>query len=121
MNNLILKINKIQSEISEMNELKRLSLDSCIINQKNPKGEKHDGFSFVFHGMAAKPLVADKCGFCKSVLLSRAKMDSAGKAEKTIDFETEKHKGQKAQRQKQSQKAQAIGVSICCKQTIKAS
>ncbi len=95
----------INLNIKNSKKARVLSLNN-FLNKKILKGE-HDGISFFFHGMAAKPLVTDRCVL--SVHLSR---DSAGKIEKTIDFETEKHKGQKAQ---------AIGVSICCNQTIKAS
>ena len=97
-------------------QAKVLLLSDYVIDEKNLKGEQHDGFSFVFHGMAAKPPVVDRCRFCGSIHLSKA-IHSAGKVEKTIDFETKKHKEQKAQKQK----AQAIGVSICCNQKIKAS
>ncbi|MBD5585534.1 MAG: hypothetical protein HDQ88_10660 [Clostridia bacterium] len=111
MNNSITKINKI----SGTNKVGASPLNGCNINQQNPKGEKHDRFSFISHGMAAKPLVSDRCRFYESIHLSA--MDSVGK--------TEKNKRQKAQeqrqKQKQKQKAQAIGVSICCNQTIKAS
>lgn len=105
MFNLNLNINNIESNV------KMFSLASYVINKYILKGEQHDRFSFIFHGMAVQPLVADRWRFCEAIHLST--MDSVGK--------TEKNKGQKAQRQKQSQKAQAIGVSICCNQTIKAS
>lgn len=104
------------------NKARAWLLNDYAINEKFLTGEKHDGISFVLHnGMAAKPLVADRCRFYESIHLSQA-MHSAGKVEKTIDFETKKHKEQKAQEKKaQKQKAQAIGVSICCNQKIKAS
>lgn len=96
-------------DINNSKKARVLSLNN-FLNKKILKGE-HDGISFIFHGMAVQPLVADRWRFCEAIHLST--MDSVGK--------TEKNKGQKAQRQKQSQKAQAIGVSICCNQTIKAS
>lgn len=106
--------------INNSKKARVLPLNNFLNKNIIKKGEKHDGISFVLHGMATKPSGADRWRFYESIHLSHT-ADSAGKIEKTIDFETEKRKGQKAQRQRQKAQAQAIGVSICCNQTIKAS